>query len=137
MVTWNVEVKRFYIPSKTKRTKKGKPVLVPVTIRKMFVVDKNPITDSGFYRIVRLDRRGEVTFSLSALPRIPQLIWANPSGKCEEWFKVGADYKRTDDKPMNRVQVLRWLAVRMGLEQATMAVQALETQEPEVMSKAA
>jgi hypothetical protein len=149
--TWTVDVKRFFIETAEKNGK-GNAVSVPVTIRKMFVTDPRPITDSGHYRIVLRNRntydtrvvvgpRGgrktvrtvigrETTYSLSALPRIPQSIWTNPSGRAESWYKVGTEYKRTDDKPFTEAEFLRWLTVRMGEAQAKLALLTLQTQEP-------
>ena len=136
MFSYKVEVKRFYIESKTQFTKKGNPVVIPVTIRKMFVTETNPILGSGLSRIVQLTRNGETTYSLSVIPAIPQSIWANPSGKTEPWFKLGKDYKR-DGKPMNKVEFLHWLKVRFGLETAQKAFDALETAQPDNLKDAA
>jgi hypothetical protein len=151
--TYTVDVKRYFIETKETNTK-GNPVSVPITIRKMFVVDPKPITDSGFYRIVYRARnqyhtttivgpRGgkkkvrtvigrEVTYSLSALPRIPQSIWTNPSGRCESWYTVGKEYSRKDMGPaMTEAEFLRWLTHRMGEAQAKIALHTLLTAEPD------
>ena len=150
--TWTVDVKRFFIETKETNSK-GNAVSVPVTIRKMFVVDPRPITDSGHYRIVLRNRntydtkvivgpRGgrktvrtvigrETTYSLSALPRIPQSIWTNPSGRCESWYKVGTEYSRKDCGPaMTEAEFLRWLTFILGEQQAKLALLTLQTQEP-------
>ncbi len=149
--TYSVECKRYFIESLDKATKKT--VSIPVTIRKMYVVDPCPITTSGCYRIVQrkvnqysetvtVGPRGgrktkrevissEITYSLSALPRIPQSIWENPSGRAESWYKVGEEYSRKGMGPaMTEAEFLRWLSCLLGTVEATKALNALLTAEP-------
>lgn len=148
-VTWEVEVKRFFVETK-ERNKKGNAISVPITHRKMFVHDSGTFMDSGEYRIVQKGsgKYKTPTYTIAVIPRIPQSIWTNPSGKCETWYKLAPDvhyddgsverpYKRTDDKPMDEAGILAWLTARMGPEMAKVALFILQTQEPESQREAA
>jgi hypothetical protein len=146
MATWKPEVKQFFVASKTKKTKKGKPVMFPVTHRKLYVLDKTAFMDSGDYRIVMKtetsDNNGVVVktdkFTISVIPRIAQSCWTNPTGKCETWYTYPPDkadgsrpYKRTDDKPMTYDQILAWLTAHLGKAQAELALFTMLTATPE------
>jgi hypothetical protein len=136
---WNVEVKRFYLET-NKVNKKGKPVIIPITHRKLYVkIDS--VVDSGDYRICLKKEK----YTISIIPRIPQSCWTNPNGKIEIWYKIPSDkvwvyddgtttierpYKRTNDKPMTEKEILFWLKSKIGNE-AIIALQTLQTQEPE------
>lgn len=122
MVTWEVEVTRNFIESKDQE---GDKVVFPKVIRRLFVVDTKAIGDSGRYRIVY--SKGKYT--LSVLPMRMQPYWLNPNGKPESWYIVGDVYKR-EGKPMNTAECLHWLRVRMGMEQAAIAHNALISNPP-------
>ena len=131
MITWKVEVKRFYIQNtKAKRNKNVELPMIPVTVRKILLNEDRPCVNSGQMRIVRTQRNGDVSFTVSELPRIAQSIWNNPSGKCETWYIIGEKWVRTDDKSMNRDQIIAWLRKRIG-NQAEQAIAEMETAEPE------
>lgn len=136
-VPYTVEVKVIYVPGKEKK-KNGEPKLMRVEHRKMFLKDKSAFLDSGDYRIVH--RKGKYT--ISVIPRIAQPCWSNPSGKYAAWYKtppnvhyddgsVERPYKRTDDPAMDEAGILSWLAGRLGLTMAKIALETLLTQEPE------
>jgi len=140
-VNYRVECKQFFVESKTKVTKKGKPLVQRVEQRKMFIVDHNAVgADSGQYRIFVKNGR----FTIAVIPTIPQSIWNNPSGRCEMWYKIPADveyddgtverpYKRTNDPAMDEAGILRWLTFRMGANLARFALAELQEAEPENM----
>lgn len=137
MATWNVQVKKIYVAS-GKVNKKGNDVLIPVIHRKLYVKDFKPFMDSGEYRIVV--KKGKYT--ISVIPRIAQSCWTNPTGEVAVWYKLAPDemdsegntirpYKRTDDKPMNETQILRWLTFKLGVTEAKRALDELLTAMPE------
>ena len=108
-----------------------------------FLKDANALFDSGDYRIVARKRGGEWMFTTAVIPRIAQNYWNNPSGKPGVWYKLKSDevtdegtiirpFVRTDDKPMNEAQILKWLSQRMGgSQQARIALESLLAAEPE------
>lgn len=143
----SVEVKVFYVESKTKKTKKGKPETMRIVHRKLLLVDPNAMFDSGDYRIVAKTSKMKPTkYTISVITRKAQSIWTNPTGKPDVWHKLDPDtfeqdengvvtrvrpFKRTDDAPMNDAGILRWLTTRMGLQQALRALDTLLTQAPD------
>lgn len=79
------ECKVFFVESKTRFTKGGKPVTMRIEQRKLFLIDPNATgNDSGDYRIVVKNGK----YTISRIPLIPQTIWNNPSGKVEMWYKA-------------------------------------------------
>ncbi len=147
--TYECHVKVIYVETK-EVNKKGNPITRRVEHRKMYLHDAGTFLDSGEYRIVQKGS-GKVkpaTYTISVIPRIPQSIWTNPSGKCEVWYKLAPDiyyddgsverpYKRTDDPPMNEAAILGWLTSRLGAERAKIALYELQTCEPEPKAEAA
>lgn len=143
---FHVEVKVFFVESKTRFAKKGKPVVMRIEQRKLFLIDPNATgSDSGDYRIVV--KKGKYT--ISRIPLIPQTIWNNPSGKVEMWYKKPANieyddgtierpFKRTDDPATDEDGILRWLTFKMGsLQHARIALETLLTQKPDNLKMAA
>lgn len=135
-VDWRVECKVYFIPDKVKRTKSGKPVMICVESRKLLVIDSNAITDSGDYRIVlRRDR-----YTVSVIPRQATQWWISSTRKTE-WVKtpdsiledgtIIRPFVRTNDPPMNRQAMTKWLACRFGKARAVVMLDALDTAEPE------
>jgi hypothetical protein len=136
MATWNVVVNRFFVET-AEVNKKGNHVSVPVTHRKLFVLDPKSLFDSGDYRIVV--KKGKYT--ISVIPRHIQPYIDNPSGKMETWYKLEPNkpngerpYKRTDDPAMNQAEITRWLSFRLGKEEAERAIHELLTAEPQKLA---
>ena len=139
---FSVEVKVIFVESK-RLTKKGKPEMMRIELRKMFLIDPNPLLlDSGDYRIFK---KGDV-FTISVIEQTVESCWTNPTGKVETWYKKKPDwlevdqdgvvhtcrpFKRTPDKAMDEAGLLVWLTHRMGQQGARVALETLLTQEPE------
>lgn len=148
--SWHATCKVFYVPSTTKFNKKGEPVLMRVTHRALYLSLGCTVEDAccGDYRIVY--RRGKYT--ISTIPRKEQSMWQNPLGHIKAWYVTEPDtyeedeegnvitvrpWKRTQDAAMDDDGILRWLGWKLGKEEATRALHALLTCEPENQKQAA
>lgn len=139
--TWRAKVVRIYIDTK-KVSKNGKPIRKPVTQRTLYI-DTAAVVDSGKYRIFACNRGGHTSYTLAIVPRLPQNIYHNPSGRPGVWYKLPDrlengeyPYERDDETrrrhPGKNEQELReWLAKYLGEQQARIACEAFLNGQPE------
>lgn len=108
---WRVDVKRTYVKVLNKAS--GKRETRPVNLVTLYLSDPKAVTDSGHYRISLVRRRAGDLYCVSALPKIEQSIWTNPSGAVAHWHTLGEEYRKLETLP-NLPALKRWLAVRVG-----------------------
>jgi hypothetical protein len=121
--TWEVECNRYFIETE-QRTKKGKPVMVPVTVRKMHIRGEFIVTDQ--YEVVLVKRKGQQYYSVKMVvppvkPKWTQLVTLVKPVEIK-WKREGS---YTED------QFKDWLARILGKSVADFALSAMLLAEPE------
>ncbi len=121
---WYVDEDRILYDTK-EVNKKGKPVKKMKRIRKLYVIDRAPITDSGQYRITITRRQGVTSYTVSAVPVQRGSIFDNPSGKVEPWHTLlKGEWQRIDSLP-DYERLRLWLQARIGASHAIQAATSL------------
>ena len=120
MYDYQVEAKRFFIQGK-KLNRKGKPVTLPITHRKMELEGKPDIFGITRYRIVVIRRGGKNFFSVSYLPAETRNVWDNsiiekPTELVREKEPSGKATKPYDEKG-----ILNWLKYRVASPSVALA----------------
>ena len=124
MYDWEVDVQRYYVET-GRFNKKGKPIMRPVTVRRLYVTG-DAVGTSGCHRICA--RGGK--FTLSTKRQSEQSKWTNPEGKIAAWWEVEDGYTRDVKEPAwTKQECISWLEKRIGAD-AMKAVHCLVTAEP-------
>lgn len=131
--TYKVKAIRFFVDAKPKPgDKPGKKKRNMVVQRMLYltVTDQKPDFLPDKYRVFVMRRSGVPLYSLSSVPKIPQSIWENPSGKPEAWYaepkghweeqeQEGGGSKQVyvfpwkkDGKTLTEEEFMTWLRVR-------------------------
>lgn len=85
-----VEVKQYYIETKD-TNKKGNPISIPITVRKLVILGDFIVTDQ--YQVTLVKRHGEISYSVKYLAFVEKKKWPCPLiDKKEErkWKRVGS-----------------------------------------------
>ena len=119
MTTYQVEVKRYFVET-GQLNKKGNPIRIPVTIRKMYLYGN--FIGTKQYRVVRTQKRGTLSYTLSAIPDKKEL-W--PTLK----LVPQAEPKYKMERRMNEKEFLGWLSAILK-DRAALAFIELCESEP-------
>ncbi len=125
LADWFVECQRYFVES-GQFNGKGKPVKIPVTIRKMHLSGNFIFTD--YYRVTLVKRKGEISYSVK-MRKKPERPW---------WDKTpikDSDCKMVREGSYNREAFLKWL--KPYVQNSEQACIDLETCPPEKLEKAA
>lgn len=93
---YSVEEYRVYVPGRDRDT--GEERTYPVLVRQLRILAPSGLAPErdpfpARYRVHETRRRGQAArYTLSALPKVPQSIWDNPSGRPEAWYREGTEW---------------------------------------------
>jgi hypothetical protein len=132
--TYKVDVRRYFVET-GRVNSKGKPVRIPVTIRKLFLFGKFLFPQTSHYRVVRTVRRGLVSYSVSYTPVIESPWWEKkaPVESSEDFIRL--DRTKGDGK-FTDTEFVTWLTAKVGTRALAIKLE-LDTAVPSSMEEAA
>lgn len=119
-LSWSAECQRYFIESKTRKTKNGKPQIMPIDVRKLYILGNFIFTD--YYIVNLIKRKGERLYCVKQRVKPLRGWWDKTPIKASE-------YKWNREGTYTREAFLVWLQPR--IDNPLAALVELETCPPD------